>query len=269
MPQTAHESAAAGSRGLPAWVTSGALGLTLGAGGMLMGIQYYHPELNVKKTTPAAAESSQSSGAPAAPGGGMMGGGMPGGMMGGGMGGGMMGGGGGKRALTMLVGKLELLSRPELKLNIQLDPEQSKAIAAKLKDMETSESMTADEAQANVDTLEELLTAEQKETLGLIGLPQGRGGGGGRGGPGGRGGAPGAGGGASPPNPGGAHAGPPPTSPANSGGGGGGMGGMGGGNPNENPFAQEAAQKRLHDLLFRLNPEAASTAEKKDAEKKE
>ena len=42
-----------------------------------------------------------------------------------------------------------------------------------------------------------------------------------------------------------------------------GMGmGMGGGNPDENPFTQEANQKRLHDLLARLSPESGEAAEK-------
>lgn len=262
MSETSNACCASGAKGLAAWVTSGVLGLTLGAGGMLLGIQYYYPDFAKKPEAPTQSGPIQSPGMPPMGGGGMMGGGgggMGGGMMGGGM---MGGGGGGKRALTMLVGKLELLSRPEVKLNIQLDPEQSKAIAAKLKELETTESMTADEAQANVDTLEGLLTVEQKDTLGLIGLPQGRGGG--RGGPGGggggRGGAPGGGGPAA--GAGGApaaHSGPP------SGGGGGmGGGGMGGGNPTENPFTQEANQKRLHDLLSRLSPESASATEEKE-----
>jgi hypothetical protein len=164
------------------------------------------------------------------------------------MGGGGGAGANGKRALTTLIGKLELLSRPTLTLHVELDAEQAKAVAAKLEEFDKSETMTADEAQASVDSLEALLTQEQKDALAAIGLPGGRGG---RGGGGGGGGAPGAGG-----------------PPAGGGGGGGGMMGMGGGapsNPNENPFTQEANHKRLHDLLVRIAPSSVVTEEKKDA----
>jgi hypothetical protein len=179
--------------------------------------------------------------------------------MGGGMGG-MMGGGGGggKFALTSLVGRLELLSRPDLKLHVELNEEQSKAIAAKLAALDKAETMTGDEAQEALDALEALLTPEQKEVVNTIGLPRGgRGGGGGGRGAGGRpgGGPPGAGG-----PPGGGRGGPPGGGPP---GGGGMMGmGMGGGNPDENPFTQEANQKRLRDLLARLAPESAEASEK-------
>lgn len=174
------------------------------------------------------------------------------GMGGMGMGGGGFGGGGGKRALTSLVGKLELLSRANLKLHVELDAEQAKKIAMLLAEFEQAEKMTADEAQGHVEALEGLLTPEQKETLNLIGLPFG---GGGRGGPGGgrgggaagRPGGGGAPGGGAPPGGGGA----PPMM---------GMMGMGGGNPDENPFTQEANQKRLRDLLGRLAP-ASTEAE--------
>src|SRR5262249_30354740 len=151
-----------------------------------------------------------------------------------------------------------LLSRPDLKLHVELSEEQSKAIAAKLTELDTAEKMTGDEAQEAIDALEALLTAEQKEIVNAIGLPRGgRGGGGGRG-AGGRpgGGPPGAGG------PGGGRGGPPGGGPP---GGGGMMGmrmGMGGGNPDENPFTQNANQKPLRDLLARLAPESAEGGEK-------
>ena len=245
------------SQSLPAWIASGLLGLALGAGAMYLGLQLQE-----------GSKDAASSGAPApvAGGGGPMmgGGGMGmGGMGGGGMpggGGGMGGGGGGKRNLTSLVGKLELLSRAELKLQVELDADQAKKVAAKLAEIDKAEKMTAEEAQSHLDALEALLTAEQKTTLGLISLPFGRQGGGGGLGAEGR-----PGGGLSPPpvvplggeQPRGA---PPPPM---------GGGGMGGGSPDENPFTQEGNQKRLKDLLGRLAPSSvpAETPAAPEAEK--
>jgi hypothetical protein len=126
-----------------------------------------------------------------------------------------------------MVGKLELLTRG--KLDVELTPEQTVKMSALLAEMNQAEKMTSDEAQAHLDALEGLLTAEQKEILDSIGLPFG-----------GRGGRPGGG------RPGGGGMGPP----------GGGMGG-GGGPDDENPFKQEANQKRLQDFLSRIKPAAA------------
>lgn len=219
-------------------------GLVIGTAGTWVGMQ----SLGYKLEAPPRAEpdAAAPSGGPAMPsptgGGGGAGGG--GGMMGGG-GGGMMGGGGmgggggagaGKRNLTTLVGKLELLSRTGLNLHVELDAQQAEKIAGKLAEMDKSEKMTADEAQSHLDAMEALLTPEQKETLALIGLPTSRPGGGGRAGGGG------------PPGGGGAGGGAPM------------MGMMGGGSPDDNPFTQEANQKRLRDLLARLNPASAESA---------
>ncbi len=236
------------SQSLPAWIVSGILGLALGAGAMYLGLKLSE---DPNRSQPVAGDAATPA---AAPGGGpMMGGGMGMGGMGGGgmgMGGGMGGGGGGagKRNLTALVGKLELLSRSDVKLQVELDAEQAKKIATQLQELDKAEKMTAEEAQTHLDSLESLLTEEQKKTLGLISLPFGRSGPGG----GGRGaaGRPGAG---SPPPP---MAGAPPggaVPPMMMG------GGMGGGNPDENPFSQETNQKRLHDLLARLAPSSSST----------
>ncbi|MGI8982093.1 MAG: hypothetical protein ACR2FY_22920 [Pirellulaceae bacterium] len=230
------------SQSVPAWIASGILGLALGAGAMFLGLQLY-------EETVATTDAAGGGAAPPVAGGGapMMG-------MGGMGGGGMGGGGGGKRNLTSLVGKLELLSRAELKLQIELDADQAKKVAGKLAEIDKAEKMTAEEAQSHLDALEALLTAEQKTTLGLISLPFGRQGGGG----GGRGGGLGAAG-----RPGGASAPPVPAlegqqpradAPPMPGVG----GGMGGGSSDENPFTQEANQKRLKDLLGRLAPAAAA-----------
>jgi hypothetical protein len=164
--------------------------------------------------------------------------------------GGMGGGGGGaaaagKRNLTSLVGKLELLSRANLKLHVELDPDQVKNIAEQLAALDAAETMTAEEAQSHLESLEALLTPEQKETISLIGLP-----GGGPGGQRGGGGPPGP-GGAGPGGPGGPPGGPPMM---------GMMMGMGGGPPDANPFAQETNQKRLRDLLTRLQPSSGGEA---------
>jgi hypothetical protein len=277
----------AGSNAVPGWIASGVLGVVLGAGGAMLGMHGYGYRLedpNSKKPVVAAGggeaklgpEAVAASGTPGPAGGAppMMGMGGMGGMGGGMMGGGMMGGGGGggKGALTSLVGKLELLSRPDLKLHVELTADQATSIAAKLVEFDKAEKMTGDEAQEAVAALEALLTPEQKEIVGAIGLPGGRrgagggpgGGGGGRGAAGrpGAGGAPGAGG---PPGGGPGAGGPPGGGPP---GGMMGMGGMGGGNPDENPFTQEANQKRLRDLLARIAPGSAAPADTSPTEEK-
>ena len=229
---------------LPAWLSAGVIGLALGTGATIVVMHNYG--YRMEKPEEKAQSAAQGGGGAGGPG---MGGGMPGmgggaGMMGGGgsgpmggmmgMGGGGGGGGGarGKRTLTSLVGKLELLTRGDL--HVELDAEQSSKIAAKLAAWDELENMTSDEAQSAVDELEALLTEGQKAALDSIGLPFGRPGGGG-GGPGGGGGMMSAGG------------------ISMSGGPGGGPGGPGGAD-DDNPFRQESNQKRLRDLLTRLQP---------------
>ena len=263
MSQTSGGSPApsAGMNSVPGWIASGLLGLTVGAGATVVVMHNPKTELTGggnAATSAASTNTPAPAGAPAPPGGGPGVGGMGGGM------GGMMGGGGGggKRALTSLVGKLELLSRPDLTLRVALTPEQAKAIGDKLVEFDKAEKMTGDEAQEQADALEALLTPEQKEVVNAIGLPGGgRGGGGGRGAAGRPGGGPpGAGG---PPGPGGPPgAGGPPGPGGPPGGGMMGMMGGGGGNPDENPFSQEANQKRLRDLLSRISPAPVEGAEK-------
>ena len=223
------------SGAVPAWIAAGLLGLAIGIGGTVLTMQGLGYTTEKHELTPASKASGPSpSPSPAG------GGGAPPAMgLGGGGMGGMMGGGGGapgKRNLTSLVGKLELLSRPSLNLHVELSAEQAKSIAAKLAELDKSEKMTADEADEHLAALEELLTPEQKETLGLVGLPFGRPGGGAAGRPGA--GAPGSGA----PAPGAPGSGAP------------GAGGPPGGSPDANPFAQETNQKRLRDLLGRLAP---------------
>ena len=219
-------------KSMPVWFIAGILGVFIGgAGGMLLAVFGYDYRMKQIKTPDlsamgAGAPGAFASGAPGPGGGPGMG--MPG-----------MGGGGpsGKRNLTAFVGKVELLSRPNIQLT--LNAEQQAKLAAELATLESAEKMTDEDAQQHLEALEALLTPEQKEGLDAVSLPR-RGGGGTMGGGGGS----AMGGGAM---------------------GGGGMmgapGGMpGGGDPDENPFAQETNQQRLHDLLARLQPAEEKTA---------
>jgi hypothetical protein len=235
--------AAPAAKSMPVWFIAGILGVFIGgAGGMLLAVFGYNYRMKQLKAPDLSAfgAGGPSAFAPGAPGPGM---GMPGmagpgmgmpGMGGPGMGGPGMGGGGpsGKRNLTAFVGKVELLSRPNIQLT--LDAEQQAKLAAELATLEQAEKMSDEDAQQHLDALEALLTPEQKEGLDAVSLPR-RGGGGG--GPMGGGGMMGGG--------------------AMGGGAMGAPGGMpGGGAPDENPFAQETNQQRLHDLLARLQPPA-------------
>ncbi|HUY33747.1 MAG TPA: hypothetical protein VMV69_13435 [Pirellulales bacterium] len=231
-------------RPMPAWLAAIIVGIALGGGvtyQVMRAVGYDLPDPNKNNGPPADMQAMMS----------RMGGGGAG-MMGGGGGGmgGMMGGGGarGKRSLTALVGKLDLLSKG---LHIDIGTEQAEKIAAKLADLDHTKQMTDDEAQKHLDAIQEVLTEEQQATVAAIELPRGRSGGRGMGGMmAGMGGA----------------GGPPPGSgamPPGGGGGGGPAGMMGGGGPpsDENPFRQETNQKRLHDLLNRLQPSPIETPE--------
>ena len=151
---------------VPDGIAKGILGFALGAGLTFLGMHFYGPRIEQTYV--------EMSGTPPMGAGGM-GPGMPG--MGGGMGRG--GGAAGKRNLTALVGKLELLSREDLKLHLTLDADQSAQVAKELAALDTAETLTADEAQEHLDALEGLLTPEQKVAVDAIGLPRSGGGGGG------------------------------------------------------------------------------------------
>lgn len=216
MPHDGAGGSTTAGGGVPAWISSGILGLLVGAGGTVLGMAGMG-----YMSKPSALSQPVSTEAPPMN---MMGA-MMSGQGGRGAPGGGGGGAGGKRALTSFVGKLELLSRPELDLRIELSPEQVAKLAPLLADAAAAETMTGADADSLQMSLEEILTAEQKETLARIALPFGMGGGGGRGaGGGGR------------------------------GAGGGMMGPPGGGNADENPFAEESAKKRLDDLMSRWKP---------------
>lgn len=255
-----HEKGSSGA--LPGWIVTGVLGLALGAGGAILAMRGMGYEKPTPPAPPALTDAASgmapadpnpmgrggAGGGGGAPGGGMMGGmGAMMGMMGGGMGG---GGGAQKRDLTSLVGKLELLTRGPLQ--VELDTDQQAKIAAVLAKFESAEKMTNDEAEVHLKALQASLTDAQKSVLESFSLPFGGGrGGGGRGGRGGAGGPPGG-------PPGAGQEGPPPGGRAAAMMAGmGGMGGRGGADPDENPFSQEANKKRLQDLLLRLKGQPA------------
>lgn len=238
----------ASQKPLPASIASGIVGLAIGAGAMYMATYYYYgPEPRPTQGGPGAGAPSAGGGAPSggapgggAPGGGMMGG---GGMGGGGGGAGMGGGGGGgprgKRNLTALVGKLDLIS----KISFQLEGDQPAKLAQQLADLEQPEKkITQEEAQQRVDAIEAILTDQQKETLAQFDLPRARGGGGG---------GPGGGGPSGPP----AGQPPPPDMP-----GGGGQG------EDSNPFQEETNQARLQSLLGHLKGTSADDASSQTAQ---
>jgi hypothetical protein len=76
---------------------------------------------------------------------------------------------GAKRFLATLVGKLELLSRPDLR--VEFEAEQAKAIADRLEQLNKAESMYGDEAEEFFYSIERLLTSEQKAIIAEIALP--------------------------------------------------------------------------------------------------
>lgn len=214
------------SQSVPAWVASALLGLVLGGGATFLGMQYLgysnEPREIVVAAPPPEMAAMIARGGPM---GGMMGGGT-----GGGAGGGPEGGAAAraKRDLTSWVGKLNLLSEG---IRVELTDDQSKELATKLALLETAEKMTSDEAQENLESLEAMLTDEQKAAIASIELPR-------------------------PPRS--ADAGGPPM----------GMGGPpGAAQPDDdNPFRQEMNQQQLTDLLTRLKGAPSETSTDGDQE---
>lgn len=181
------------------WLTSGVVGVLLGAAGALAAASALGYQVN--KPEPKAVADADSPAAPTmgGPGGAPSGGGPDGGMMGG-MGGGMMGMMGGgqgprpKQQLTTLIRKLELLTS-DLALN--LTDEQRQALGKQLDEFAELKTLTDEEAEKKYNDLLALFDDAQKAKQEAIGLPRPRGGaGGGFGGGGG-----GFGGGGAPPAP--------------------------------------------------------------------
>ena len=176
----------------------GLFGVLLGTVALVIGEVVISPETGPSLDV-TAGEPSPDEARKAAGGGGMMGGmgggggGMMGGMGGGGGGGGMMGGRGGgsresgKRDLTTLVRKLELLTG---EVSVKLSEEQIVSVTKKLVALGGEKSLNEEQAKAAYEELQELLTDVQQEQLKKISLPRSRGGrrgggfgGGGRSGP--------------------------------------------------------------------------------------
>ena len=174
MSQTDHPSPSlspkSGRSQLPDGIAKGIIGFVIGAGVSFLGMHFYGPreKWDVASNVPAQPNIMPPGGMPP---GGMSGGGMGGGMPGGGMGGGMAGGGSGERGLAALIGKLELLSRKDLQLHVEIEPDQAAQVAAELEKLDAAKRMTAEEAQARLEALEALLTPEQKEAVDAIGTP--------------------------------------------------------------------------------------------------
>jgi hypothetical protein len=208
----------AGETSVPTWIATGLIGIVLGVGGTMIVSRFNAENVDVVSSPPGSPP--------------MGGGGGPPGMGGGGG----FGGGGGARNkanLSSLVGKLELLTRETL--HVDLMPDQTAKIAEKLAKLDQAEKLTDDDAQTELAALEAILTPEQKATVDSIRLPAPRPAGGGGAGPGGPPMVlPGGGAGAAPPIPVPGGGGPPA--------------------PDANPFKQEANQKQLRDLLGRIQP---------------
>lgn len=153
------------SGNVPDGLAKGILGFVLGAGVSFLGMHFYGPREYIRipqpaqeppgegavLTMPGSTPGANAAGPPA--------------------GGGGPGGGAGKRNLAALVGKLELLSRNDLRLHVDFAPGQAGKIAAELADLAAAQTLTADEAQSRLEALETSLTPEQKQIVDSIGMP--------------------------------------------------------------------------------------------------
>jgi hypothetical protein len=205
---TTSASGAADRRTMPAWFIAGVLGVLIGGGGGFLLAMYGYGHRVKIITTPANA--GENYGKPPTLGQMVPGGAEP------------ESDAGGQRSLADLVGKIELLSRPDLKLALEFEPEQQTQLAAQLASIKQTETMSDEDAEKRVEAIEALLQPEQKATLDAIALPRRQGGGG--------------------LTPGGASASSPPE-----------------GNPFAQ---DETNQKRLDDLIGRLPAPAADESAK-------
>ena len=212
---------------------AGLFGVVLGAGALVVGEIVISPHAGGAAADVTAGEPSPEEARKQAGGGGGMMGGMGGGGgmmggMGGGGGGGMMGGRGGNRAsgkrdLTTLVRKLELLTGG---VSVKLTDDQVASVAKKLVAVGGEESLTEEQAKVAYEGLVEVLTESQRGQLAKVSLPRRRGG-----------------------RRGGGDSGPPPGAQT-------GDGGRGEPEPqNENPFTESANGKALVALLTRFGVE--------------
>ncbi len=171
MSQAADPSSASktASKNIPDGIAKGILGFALGAGVTFLAMHFIGPREQVVGTLPMSSTSPMpASGSPPISGGPSRAMGSPSGGM----------GAAGKRNLTALVGKLELLSRDNLNLHLTFDQEQAQKISAELANLEAAKTLTDEEAQSRLEALQASLTPEQKETVDAIGWPRPAGGGG-------------------------------------------------------------------------------------------
>jgi hypothetical protein len=186
--------------GVPAWLASALLGAAVGTASTLAIIAWmgYVKASESLPPPPAIAMPGGGMGGGGMGGGGMGGGGMGGGGMGGGgtgrggRGGGMAGGGGmegmgmmvglaNSQRLTMLVGKLDLLSRGA---RVELSADQQRGLTRLLASLDQFDELTVADIDAKVAAIESLLSADQLAVVESIELARPRpASGGGRGGP--------------------------------------------------------------------------------------
>ena len=217
--KSSSAAAAPAQKSMPTWFVAGIFGVLIGGGGgFLLAMYGYGHRVKVINTPAGAGENYGKPPVMDA----------------------ALGGASGKRDLGTLVGKIELLSRPDLKLALAFEGEQQAKLAAELTALKKAETMSDEDAQQHLDAIAALLTPEQKTAISAISLPRRQSGAGG-----------------------------PPAGGAAIGGGAmgaGPMGGMAGGAADGNPFAQdETNQQRLEDLLSRLQgagePAASETGD--------
>jgi hypothetical protein len=163
--------------GIPAGFGAGLVGLVIGLGAAILGLQvlgYEAPDQRARQVADNAAGSPAPSGVGMTSAGGMGPMGMSMGMAGGGMGGpggmgpaGAAGGASPRRSLSTLVAKLELLTAG---LRIDLTPDQQRTIADTLAKLDEATELTDADAQKRIDDIQNLLTKDQAAVLGSIEL---------------------------------------------------------------------------------------------------
>lgn len=171
-------------RDIAIWFLSGVAGVLLGVAGSVAAVSLRGYEL-VRSAAGLPPEAVAALGAASPPGAGgqpvlpdFMPGmsSSPGGSAGGGPGGGFGGAPSPQRQLASLVRKIELLTSD---LGLNLSPEQSAELLQHLHNLDVTESLTDEEAQAKQDAILAMLSDEQKAKEQAIGLPRPQGGPGG------------------------------------------------------------------------------------------
>lgn len=140
------------SGGISDGLAKGIIGFALGAGITFLAMHFFGPRQVVSEYIDAPINMAPPT-VPSGPDG--EGGGPPGGDL-------------NKRKLAAIVGGLELLSRQNLDLHLQIEKEQAAQIAAELGELREAKWLTANEAQSRLEKLDSLLTPQQKEKLASV-----------------------------------------------------------------------------------------------------